>query len=120
MSALIDLMNQLAVTLLERRPPRGTAFTPAQVTFDPDGLTLSGQLDHPAASGPTTLRVTVQSAAPGRYQVQVRPSQPPASLAPELAPYRDVIERLQVQLDLDFSGPAPDAGLAAPDAAGRS
>jgi hypothetical protein len=110
MSALLDLMNQLAATYLERKPLPPGPFTPKRVTIQPDGFELSGELSHPQVSGPVALRIAVEPTGPERFRLRVTPVTLPTKLAPPADAYRDVLERLVADVSLDFSGPAPGAG----------
>lgn len=110
MSALFDLMNQITATYLQRKTLPPGPFTPQRVQFTSDGMDISGALAHPQAQGPAALRLTVEERSPGQFVLHVAPIELPPQLAVDIAPYRDVLERLKVHVDLDFSG-APTAGI---------
>ncbi len=106
MSSMIELLNRLAETWIARDRAPDTAFAPATVFVRPDGLDVAGSFRHADATGPGALRLDLDQSAPERFAVRVTSVQVPAELGPDLAPFRDVLERLAVTADLDFSGEA--------------
>jgi hypothetical protein len=106
MSILLDMLNQMAATRLAGQPPADGPFTARTVRLTADGIAVTGDLRHGQMAGPVAVHVTVEPVAPDRFTLHVTPEQVPRDLAPELAAYRDVLERLRLHVDLDFSGPA--------------
>ena len=108
MSALLTLLDQITATYLRRQAPPAGEFQLQRVKFAPDGIDIAGTLDHRQAKGPAALRLTVDDRGGGRFVLHFRPTQLPPELAPEVEAYRDVLERLNVHVDLDLTGPAAD------------
>jgi hypothetical protein len=99
-------LDQITATYLHRRTQPAGDFRLQQVKFAPDGIDIAGTLDHQKAKGPAALRLTVDDRGGSRFVLHLRPTQLPPELADDLEAYRDVLERLNVHVDLDLSGPA--------------
>ncbi len=108
MNPLLELLDRLiAQALAEQVPaaPRG-ALQVCRVTLDEDGARIVAELRPPAGEGELVLRLRAEPPRGERGERQhllLTIEQGPQRWAPGLEPFRRVLERARLRLELDFS-----------------
>ena len=101
MTPLLDLLNRLVSEALARHTPPG-AVQVRNVVLDDDGAHIVLQLLPPAGTGEVVLRLEVAAAAGERQDLVLSLERGPEPWPQALAPFRTLIERARLRLELDF------------------
>ena len=104
MSGLIGLLNALAQAALAEQP-EGAALRVRTISLEGEGGHLQGRIDHTTATGEFTLRFTVEAPQGAHQSIQIVVEQWPEQLPPALEPFRTLLTRARLRLDLDFTPP---------------
>jgi hypothetical protein len=119
MSALLELLNRLLGEALDQRTAQGaTQGTPARggpvqvhsVVLDSEGARVVARLLPPAGEGELVLRLRAEPAQGERQALLLTCERGPQAWAPALEPFRHLLERARLRLELDFSEPAAAPG----------
>jgi len=103
-SPLLDVLNRLLGEALAQHAPRG-AVQVRSVVLDDDGAHAVLQLLPPAGSGEVVLRLRAEPPEGPRQHLVLTVERGPARWPAALEPFRRVIERARLRLELDFSDP---------------
>ena len=105
MSALLDVLNRLIAQALAEQVPEALrgAVQVRQVRLETDGARIVAQLLPPAGEGELVLRLRAEPAQGPRQHLLLTIEQGPRHWAPGLEPFRRVLERARLRLELDFS-----------------
>lgn len=110
MNGLLAMLNHLAATALAGSSSGG-ALQFRSIVLDPDGGRIVARVDHPQCSGEVVLRLqVVDSQAAGeseesqgrRQTIYLTLESVPEKLGPHIEPFRRVLEKARLRLELDF------------------
>ena len=102
MKGWIEMLNHLLQMALAEQGGGG-AFTLRGLHLEPDGGRVLARLDHPLAHGEVVLRLTVLPTQGSQFTLGLVVEQAPPDLGPALDPFRKVLEKMRIQIELDFS-----------------
>ena len=104
MNGLLAMLNHLAATALAGRSGGG-ALQFRSMVLDPEGGRIVARVDHPQCSGEVVLRLRVEESeeSDGRRQtIHLSLESVPETLGPHIEPFRRVLEKARLRLELDF------------------
>lgn len=104
MTPLLELLNRLLAEGLaqEDAPGAGRAVQVRSVVLDEAGAHIVAALAPPAGEGELVLRLRAEPPEGERQTLALTVERGPAGWAPALEPFRRVLERARVRIDLDF------------------
>lgn len=106
MSALLEALNRLLGEALAGQAPGG-AVQVRSVLLDAQGARIVAQVRAPVGEGELVLRLQAAPPEGDRQSLVLTLERAPEHWAPVLEPFRRVLERARLRLELDFSEPAP-------------
>lgn len=104
MNGLLAMLNHLAATALTGGSGGG-ALQFRSMVLDPEGGRIVARVDHPQCSGEVVLRLRVEESeeSDGRRQtIHLSLESVPETLGPHIEPFRRVLEKARLRLELDF------------------
>ena len=102
MGDVLTMLNHLlAAWLAENGSGEGWRFT--EVRLDAQGGVLRADLSRGGFSGEIVLRLDADPAQGARQTIHLRVEQWPATLPGALTPFRTLLEKARLHLELDFS-----------------
>ena len=102
MGDVLAMLNHLlAAWLAEKGSGEGWQFT--EVRLDAQGGVIRAQLSRGGFDGEIVLRLDADPLQDGRQTLRLRVEQWPTQLPDALRPFRAVLEKARVHLELDFN-----------------
>lgn len=105
MNPLLEVLNRLLAEALADPASQG-AVQVRSVLLDAEGARIEAQLRPPAGEGELVLRLRVESPQGEAQTLLLTLERGPERWAPALEPFRRMLERSRLRLELDFSEPA--------------
>ena len=102
MSDLFTLLNHLTEAALAQWKGAGTVQVRGLI-LDPEGARLVLWLDHPQARGEAVIRIQAGAIDGEKQTLRLTLLHGPAELGPLLEPFRKVLEKAKISIELDFS-----------------
>lgn len=102
MNDLLTTLNHLLQKALEGGDQTGSVQVRGLV-LDGEGARIVLWCEHPLARGEAVLRLTVEAAREQRQTLRLTLDQGPPELGALLEPFRKLLEKSRVSIDLDFS-----------------
>ena len=102
MGDVLAMLNHLlSAWLAEKGSGEGWRFT--EVRLDAQGGVIRAQLSRGGFDGEIVLRLDAEPMQDGRQTLRLRVEQWPAQLPAGLRPFRRVLEKTRLRLELDFN-----------------
>ena len=102
MNPLLELINHLLAAWLAEQPG-GKAWALRELKMDSTGGILVARLDHPKCRGEIAARLVVSPPEGTRQTLSLKIEQWPDSIPPELKPFKNLLQKARLSLELDFS-----------------
>ena len=102
MNPLLDLLNRLLAEYLAQHLPPGVVQL-RSVVLDEGGAHVVAQLLPPAGSGEVVLRLRAEAPRGAEQALVLTVERSPETWPAALEPFRRVIERARLRLELDFA-----------------
>ncbi|MEE8436687.1 MAG: hypothetical protein V3S64_18005 [bacterium] len=106
MSDLFTLLNHLTEAALAQWKLQRKGQGAVQVRgliLDPEGARLVLWLEHPQARGEAVFRIQAEAADGEKQTLRLTLLHGPAELGPLLEPFRKLLEKAKISIELDFS-----------------
>ena len=102
MSDLFTLLNHLTEAALAQWKGQGSVQVRCLI-LDPEGARLVLWLEHPQARGEAVFRIQAEAADGEKQTLRLTLIHGPAELGPLLEPFRKLMEKARISIELDFS-----------------
>lgn len=102
MSDLFTLLNHLTEAALAQGKGQGTVQVRSLI-LDSEGARLVLWLEHPQARGEAVFRIQAEAADGEKQTLRLTLIQAPPEFGPLLEPFRKLLEKARVSIELDFS-----------------
>lgn len=102
MSPLLEMLNRLLAGALAEHAPHGSLQV-RSVVLDAEGAHIVAALAPPAGEGELVLRLRAEPPTGDRQTIALTVERAPAHWPPALEPFRRVLERSRLRIDLDFT-----------------
>jgi hypothetical protein len=102
MGGLLAMLNHLAATWLARQEA-GAAWRFTEIALDAQGGTVRAEVAQGGFAGQVLLRLEADPPQDGRQTLHLKVEQWPATMPPALEPFRRVLQKARLNLELDFN-----------------
>lgn len=102
MGGLLAMLNHLAATWLAGQEA-GAAWRFTEIALDAQGGIVRAEVATAGFAGQVVLRLMAGPPQDGRQSVYLAVEQWPATMPPALEPFRRVLEKARLTLELDFT-----------------
>ena len=102
MGGLLDMLNHLAATWVARQNA-GAAWRFTEIALDAQGGTVRVEVAQGGFAGQAVLRIVADPPQEGRQTLRLKVEQWPATMPEGLEPFRNMLEKARLNLELDFN-----------------
>lgn len=102
MNGLLDTLNHLISAALAKQGG-GSPLALRSVQADADGLKIIARIDHAACKGEVVLRLVAEPPDGQKQCLRLRVESWPETLPGGMEPFRALLEKARLHLELDFS-----------------